>query len=323
MPTSYARNEDYFRRQARYWLIAAGVVALAWLVIWLTSSAPAIIKPQTGDDVTSADLTLPSRLSDLNELNKEVQPLDFSTLVRDMRSYPAEFKDRKYFNGMSGRYTVQLMDVAENDVIVDYLNGRQDRDKFAYFRYLDKNEKPRYILTYGNFASQAEADAELAKVSFALPETLKLTTVRADSYLDIIDNYELGEAVTDLSSSQPRRIRLQATRSEIPVQAATRADEELARRSLEQIQANNSQGAQTTIETTVRQAGDTGSSDDNRANDQATRNNDLPEPPTINPAANATEAKPKNPPKNQDSAPAPREPSRNQPAEAPQPTAEN
>ena len=48
-----------------------------------------------------------------------------------------------------------------------------------------------------------------------------------------MDNYELGQDVVDLADFQPRRVRLQATRTEIPVKAATPADEELARLSRE------------------------------------------------------------------------------------------
>lgn len=41
--------------------------------------------------------------------------------------------------------------------------------------------------------------------------------------------------VRDLSSRQPRQVKLRATRNEIPVQAATRADEELANKSRGQV----------------------------------------------------------------------------------------
>lgn len=233
MSQSSAMSEKYYRRQAMYWLIAAAVVAVLWLIVWLTSAAPAIIKGKQAEEVQSSDLALPSTISDLNELKKEVQPMDNSVLVRDLRSYPPEFKDKIYFNGINGSYAIQLMDVAENEVIVDYLNGRSDRDQFAYFRYTDGNDKQRYVLTYGKFASSAEAEASLAQVNFGLPTSITPKATKVSEFLSIIDGYELGQDVVDLASSQPRRVRLQATRTEIPIRAATKADEELARASQE------------------------------------------------------------------------------------------
>lgn len=228
-----AMSEKYYRRQAMYWLMAAAVVAALWLIIWLTSAAPSIIKAKQADEVQSSDLALPATISDLNELKNEVKPMDNSVLVRDLRSYPPEFKDKTYFNGISGSYALQLMDVAENEVIVDYLNGRSDRDQFAYFRYTDGNDKQRYVLTYGKFASSAEAEASLAQVNFGLPSSITPKIAKVSEFLSIIDSYELGQDVVDLASSQPRRVRLQATRTEIPVRPATKADEELARASQE------------------------------------------------------------------------------------------
>lgn len=233
MSHDLAMSEKYYRRQAMYWLMAAAVVAALWLIIWLTSAAPSIIKAKQADEVQSSDLALPATISDLNELKNEVKPMDNSVLVRDLRSYPPEFKDKIYFNGISGSYAIQLMDVAENEVIVDYLNGRSDRDQFAYFRYTDDNDKQRYVLTYGKFASSAEAEAGLAQVNFGLPSSVAPKTAKVSEFLSIIDSYELGQNVVDLASSQPRRVRLQATRTEIPVRAATKADEELARASQE------------------------------------------------------------------------------------------
>lgn len=233
MSHDLAMSEKYYRRQAMYWLMAAAVVAALWLIIWLSSAAPSIIKAKQADEVQSSDLALPATISDLNELKNEVKPMDNSVLVRDLRSYPPEFKDKIYFNGISGSYAIQLMDVAENEVIVDYLNGRSDRDQFAYFRYTDGNDKQRYVLTYGKFASSAEAEAGLAQVNFGLPSSITPKTAKVSEFLSVIDSYELGQNVVDLASSQPRRVRLQATRTEIPVRAATKADEELARASQE------------------------------------------------------------------------------------------
>lgn len=289
-----AMSEKYYRRQAMYWLMAAAVAAALWLIIWLTSAAPSIIKTKQADEVQSSDLALPATISDLNELKNEVKPIDNSVLVRDLRSYPPEFKDKTYFNGISGSYAIQLMDVTENEVIVDYLNGRSDRDQFAYFRYTDGNDKQRYVLTYGKFASSAEAEASLAQVNFGLPSSITPKIAKVSEFLSIIDSYELGQDVVDLASSQPRRVRLQATRTEIPVRPATKADEELARASQER-------AVQTQISEQVQPVApaETTPADHSRQPAQPSQAapSDLPMAPTARPepAAEAPKAEPTQP----------------------------
>ncbi|AKG15695.2 hypothetical protein [Moraxella bovoculi] len=234
MAISAEMKERYFRRQALYWFALAVAMLAAWFILWLVSSAPKIIKDTKDEQATEVVADLPTRIDALGELDKEVPPIDFSTLVMDLRTYPAEFKDRNYFN--SKNYAIELMDVSQNEIIVNYLDSRpNDRNKFAYFRYLDSNQNPRYILTYGKFDSMEAARAANQAMDFDLPGSVVPNAVSMSGYLDIIDDYERGEVVQDLSSRQPRQVKLRATRNEIPVQAATRADEELANKSREQV----------------------------------------------------------------------------------------
>lgn len=275
-------NEKYFRRQALYWLIAAAIMAGLWLIVWLTSSVPAMINKQNANQTSSYVVTLPTAITALNELDHVVKPMDNSALVRDLRNYPPEFKDKVYFDGISGRYTIELMDVTENEVIVDYLNSREDRNNFAYFRYTDANDNKRYVLTYGKFTSPADAESALQTVNFRLPKSVTKKTTKISELVAVMDNYELGQDVVDLASSQPRRVRLQATHTEIPAKAATPADEELARLSRERaLQTQISQ--QTEL---VRQPTDLDIQNDiNRLSNQKSQvsSSDLPMAPTARP----------------------------------------
>lgn len=237
MPQKPEMNEKYFRHQAMMWLIVAAITAVIWLLIWLTSAAPKIINKPQDKQITSKDIALPIRIENFVDLEKEVKPIDFSALVRDLRNYPDEFKDKTYFEAIAKRYTIEVMDIAENDVIVDYLNGQDERKNFAYFRYLDKTyKKPRYILTYGKFQTAQEAQSAIANIDFGLPKTVAVKVVAVSSYLGVIDNYMRAQNITDLATKQPRHVRLQKTQAEIPVQAATEQDEDIARRSQERVQ---------------------------------------------------------------------------------------
>ncbi|WII94782.1 hypothetical protein LU276_07080 [Moraxella haemolytica] len=226
MATTAAMKEKYFRRQALYWLVLAGTMSLAWFILWIASSAPTTTSTDGGEQDKSQAVEMPAHIETLGELNKEVPPIDFSILVRDLSAYPTEFKDKHYFKGK--KYTVQLMDVSQNEIITNYLDLRPtDRNQFAYFRYLDDNQNPRYILTYGNFNSVELANTAAKTVDFGLTGSIALSVVPMTDYLKIIDDYERGETVRDLSIRQVRQVRLQVTRNEIPVQDTTSTDEEL------------------------------------------------------------------------------------------------
>lgn len=237
MTTSAEMKEKYFRRQALYWLALAGVMLVAWLVLWLISNTPKIIRQTTSEQIIKTTaIDLPIHIDVLGELNKEVPPIDFSTLAKDLRFYPKEFKDRHYFN--TKKYTIELMDVSQNEIIVNYLNGRlSDRNKFAYFRYLDDHQNPRYVLTYGMFDSMEAARTANQAMNFSLPSSVKPSVVLMSDYLEHIDHYERSEAIRDLDlSSQSRQVKLQVTHNEIAAQVEVDTEEGSVNTNFEQVQ---------------------------------------------------------------------------------------
>lgn len=204
------------RSQALRWFVLAIIFALVWVIVWLMSDTPKAMQTTKSADITSQDLPLPTSIDKFEQLTKEVPALDVSsTVVRDMRNYPAEFKDKRFFEKHKNRWTVQVMNVAQNDIITGYLKGRQDRDKFAYFRYSNGNQQ-RYILTYGIMGSRQEALGAVKTVDFGLPSSVTPVGEQMSRYLDMIDNYERTEEIVDSAPNAPRKIKLQATKKEIP-----------------------------------------------------------------------------------------------------------
>lgn len=204
------------KKRTLTWLVLAGMAGVAWLVVWLTSTTPKSMQTTKSADITSQDLPLPKSIDVFREFAKEVPLVDLkTTVVRDMRNYPVEFKDRKFFEKHKNRWTVQVMDVAQNDIITGYLKGRNDRDKFTYFRY-NGNNGVRYILTYGVMGSQQEAIGAVKTVDFGLPASVVPVPEKLGSYLGSIDKYERTEEIVDSSPNAPRKVKLQATRTEIP-----------------------------------------------------------------------------------------------------------
>ena len=109
------------RRQALIWLLSTLIMGVITALVWMFSQTPAagakienapISAPQAQD--TLAPFAQPKRIEPLHELDTDVQPINFEETVRDLRDYPDEFKDKRYLIAHKGKWTVQVMNVAEN-----------------------------------------------------------------------------------------------------------------------------------------------------------------------------------------------------------------
>ena len=214
-------NSQSYRRQALIWLMVALVLGIVTALVWMASQTPAIgakieNAPVAMPQATVSELEQPLSIESLHELDTDIQPINFEDTVLDLRNYPDEFKDKSYLLANKGKWTVQVMNVAENDVIVSYLEGRKDRNKFAYFRYLDENKQLRYMLTYGLLSSPQEAVGASKLVDFGLPADVRVLSEEVNRYVGIIDNYERPQPVKDLSTKRTRSVKLKPTNREVP-----------------------------------------------------------------------------------------------------------
>lgn len=209
------------KRQALIWLAVSLTLSGIFIILWLYGNS---IATESDSNVNAIEKSVASvkavhlseRISKLNDLSDDVKPIEFKTVVRDMRDYPPEFKDKIFINKNKGKWTLQVMNVSEHDIIRDYLNSRDDRDKFAYFRYSDKNNKSRYILTYDVVASLDEATILASEIDFTLPKNVKVEPEEIKRYASMIDSYERSEAVLDMSRNRPRSIILKETSHIVP-----------------------------------------------------------------------------------------------------------
>ncbi len=209
------------RRQALIWLMMTLVLAVVTALVWMFNQTPSMTNkienaPLSAPQLLTPELKQPLTIEALHELDNDVQPISFDASIRDLRSYPDEFKDKRYLLANKGKWTVQVMNVAENDVVVSYLEGRDDREKFAYFRYVDEDNQLRYMLTYGLMSSPQEAVGGAKLIDFKLPANVRVLPEEISRYISIIDDYERQDPVKDLSASRARAVNLKPTRREVP-----------------------------------------------------------------------------------------------------------
>ena len=215
-------------RQALIWLVVTLLLGVVTALVWMLSQTPAMgakieNEPVSAPQMLAEEFEQPLQIESLHELDTDVQPISFDATVRDLRNYPDEFKDKRYLLANKGKWTVQVMNVAENDVIVSYLEGRADRDKFAYFRYLDEEKQIRYMLTYGLMSSPQEAAGASKLVDFKLPANVRVLPEEINRYVSIIDNYERPDPVKDLSTRRTRAVSLNPTKREVPARQQAQA----------------------------------------------------------------------------------------------------
>lgn len=212
------------RMQTILWLLMALIFGAVTLLLWMVqasiaSPAQVVESPDTKETMITAKFESPTHIAPLHELDREVEPISFDPLVRDMRNYPDEFKDKQFLKSNADKWTVQVMDVSEYKIITEYLNSREDREKFAFFRYRDENDKPRYILFYDVYPTAQMAMGASKLTDFNLPANIRVIPEEINRYLSVIENYELSEPMQNLDVSAVRKVNLQPTRREVPVQA--------------------------------------------------------------------------------------------------------
>lgn len=223
LPQATRQDRKSDRRQALIWLMMTLILGVITALIWMANQTPKVATKIENAPLTSAppplvtELAQPTKVEPLHELDADVQPISFEDTIRDLRNYPDEFKDKRYLLANKGKWTVQVMNVAENDVVVSYLDGRDDRDKFSYFRYRDEDNQLRYMLIYGLMASPQEAMGAAKLVDFGLPSNVRVLPEEISRYVSIIDNYERPQPIKDLGSKRSRAVKLQPTKREVPV----------------------------------------------------------------------------------------------------------
>lgn len=211
-----------YRRQALIWLLMTLLLGVVTALVWMFSQTPAVgarieNAPIAAPEALTTELKQPLKVEALHELDTDVQPINFEETVRDLRNYPDEFKDKRYLLANKGKWTVQVMNVGENDVIVSYLEGREDREKFSYFRYRDEDKQLRYMLIYGLMGSPQEAVGAAKLIDFGLPDDVRVLPEEINRYISIIDNYERPLPIKDLSTKRTRSVKLRPTQREVPV----------------------------------------------------------------------------------------------------------
>lgn len=205
------------------WVILAAIAAGLTFMVWVASAVKPVksLTQKNTDNPTVADPVALLAAHTPTETAALVKPITFDAVIRDMRNYPAEFKDSRFIKDNAGKWTVQIMNVVEHEVVTDYLNSRtDDRNQFNYFRIVDKNNQKRFVLTYGVFNSVEQAIGASKTVMFNLPANVTTFPEEFSRYAPQMDEYEVTPPLKDTGKNAPRAVKLKSTQKPLPAPKA-------------------------------------------------------------------------------------------------------
>ncbi len=193
----------------KIWLIGGIAILLVSAVLWIWLQLAARVTKETSfadADAAPKAITIDKFPADLGSLTDIVPVLDLSK-VADKQDSPhsPEFKAAAFIGQHEGDWTLQVMNVTQENVITDFLAKRSDRARFQYFRYHKGEKDESFILTYGAFTTVETAMGALQTMDFGLPASVKAFPERFSTYKPFVSDSD--DAVVSDSSAQ-RQVKL-------------------------------------------------------------------------------------------------------------------
>lgn len=200
------------------WLSLAITCLVVVLIVWAmqakNNKTQEVVPVEVQDVTEKSEIQQQSVLMDkkLGTFQDEVPPIDVLKRNALAGDHEPEFRGSSFIAENKNAWTLQLLRVAEEDVIRSYLNGREDRSQFYYFRLDDqKRNKVEYVLTYGLFKNTKAAVEQEQKLNFGLPQSVKVLPEKFNSYAGLVNDLGSDE---NKSSTELRSVLL--TRTALP-----------------------------------------------------------------------------------------------------------
>lgn len=200
------------------WLVFGAFCLLLALIFWVSSQSKhnevevVEIEQQAQEAARPVQSEKLGVDSSLGSFIGEVRPIVLKQHEVSGVHHEAEFRGSKFLSEKEKFWTLQLMKVSEEDVIRSYLDKRDDRKKFQYFRLQGEAQSEMFVLTYGSYNSVNDVLDQTAKIDFQLPKGIKTSVEKFSSYKDLVN--DLG---TDEMSSGLKLRVIRLTKAALPV----------------------------------------------------------------------------------------------------------
>jgi hypothetical protein len=194
----------------KIWLIFGISLLLVSAILWIwLQLAARVTKENSFSDIDAAQkvVTVDRFPANLGSLTDIVPVLDLSKVINKQDSaHSPEFQSSAFIGTHESNWTLQVMNVSQENVITDFLTKRSDRERFQYFRYRKDENDERFILTYGAFTTVETAMGALRTMNFGLPESVKVFPERFSTYKPFVS--DSNEVITRDSANMQRQVNL-------------------------------------------------------------------------------------------------------------------
>jgi hypothetical protein len=194
----------------KIWLILGVSLLLVSAILWIWLQLAARVTKEnsfTDTDAAPKVATVDRFPANLGSLTDIVPVLDLSKVLNKPDSaHSPEFQTSAFIGAHESNWTLQVMNVSQENVITDFLTKRSDRARFQYFRYHKDEKDERFILTYGAFTTVETAMGALQTMNFGLPDSVKVFPERFSTYKPFVS--DSNDAVTSDSVNMQRQVNL-------------------------------------------------------------------------------------------------------------------
>ncbi len=135
-------------------------------VLVLTPAKPAETQQQLQPETIAAS-------DDLGTLTEQVRPLNVGQRFLASGEHEVEFRGTKFIKDNQNSWTIELFRVTSEDVVKGFLKALSNRSHYYYFRLTRPQQADSYILIYGVFASEYEAENQLKQLQQKWPSQVK------------------------------------------------------------------------------------------------------------------------------------------------------
>lgn len=172
------------------WLIGGLLCLLAALIFWAITDTKDLVTVTNPIGETQVQIQ-PEKVAasaHLGSLMDEVRPLEMTTRVVTAGNHTAEFRGTKFFQENKKAWTVELFKVTDEDIIRSFLQKQLERKNFIYFRLSGENQTEQYVLIYGVFKNDDQAQAQLKQLTFKFPNTIHPQAIQFEKYASLVND---------------------------------------------------------------------------------------------------------------------------------------
>lgn len=184
------------------WVVLGVLCLLLALVFAVSQSKKEVevveIEQQAQDAARPVQIEKVAMDVNLGALTTEVPPLMLKQREINIADHAKEFRGSKFLTDNKKLWTYEILQAEEEDVIRTFLNQRDDRGEFQYFRLENEGKPTKFVLTYGKAKSTEELKSKIGSLSLNLPDSIKPKIVTFAEYEKFVNDLGTDEISTGL-----------------------------------------------------------------------------------------------------------------------------